>query len=278
MGGAMALHLHRAGGRVVAWNRSPERGIALRKEGVSVVPDLATLAGQCSVIMLCVNRSEDVREVLSQMVPVALPGTLIVDHSTISPVNAKAIHQELQTAGLRFVDAPITGGSVGAQNGTLTVFLGGDERDTTEAAEIIRPYSKRAERVGGPGAGQMAKMVNQIAVGAALLGLCEALSFAEKAGLDLAQMRDMVGGGAGGSWAFEHYGPKILRRDWTPGFSVKNQRKDFGYCFEAARAIDAALPSTRLADELLAKLDNPEQAELATVALYEAMLKMSSEA
>jgi 3-hydroxyisobutyrate dehydrogenase len=172
------------------------------------------------------------------------------------------------------VDAPITGGSMGAQKGQLTIFLGGEEGDCAEAAEIVKPYAKRAERVGGPGAGQMAKMANQIAVAGNLLSLCESLSFAKKAGLDLAQIKDLVGGGAGGSWAFENYGPKVLQRDWSPGFSVKNQRKDFGYCAEAAGEIDAAIPGTLLVDRLLAQLEESGRGEEATCALFEVLERM----
>ena len=123
----------------------------------------------------------------------------------------------------------------------------------------------------------MAKMVNQIAVGGALIGLCESLAFAEKAGLDVRQMHSMVGGGAGGSWAFENYGTKVLNRDWSPGFSIKNQRKDFGYCDEAARAIDAAIPATHLVDALLARLQDGGHEEWATAALFEEMLRSGAD-
>jgi 3-hydroxyisobutyrate dehydrogenase-like beta-hydroxyacid dehydrogenase len=117
------------------------------------------------------------------------------------------------------------------------------------------------------------KMANQIAVGGALLALCECLSFAKKAGLDISQARELIGGGAAGSWAFENYGPKILTEDWSPGFSVKNQRKDFGYCREAALQIDAAIPGTDLVDRLLESVDDPEWT---TAALYEVILKMGA--
>jgi 3-hydroxyisobutyrate dehydrogenase-like beta-hydroxyacid dehydrogenase len=178
---------------------------------------------------------------------------------------------------MRFIDAPVTGGSVGAQNGTLTIFCGGDETDIEEAKPVLAAYGKTVERVGGPGAGQLTKMANQIAVGGALLALCESLSFAEKAGLDIAQTRDLISRGAAGSWAMDNYGPKILAHDWSPGFSVKNQRKDFGYCIEAARAAGAAIPGTVLVDRLLEVLQDEGKGELATTALYEAMLAMDFE-
>ncbi|RYG46292.1 NAD(P)-dependent oxidoreductase, partial [bacterium] len=178
-------------------------------------------------------------------------------------------HERVKEHGLRFVDAPVTGGSLGAQNGTLVVFLGGSESDCAEAAEIVAPYAKRAERVGGPGAGQSMKMANQIAVGGALLGLCESLALAARSGLDVRQARDMIGSGAGGSWAFEHYGPRMLDENWEPGFSIKNQRKDFGYVFAAAEALGMPVPGTEACDAWLAKLDLAGMGEDATYRLYE---------
>lgn len=273
----MAGHLLKAGHKVTVWNRTASKSEPLRAAGASVAGSLAELASAADVVFLCVNRSEDVRECLEGLMPEAKPQTLFVDHSTIAPPAAQAIQAELAQKGFRFVDAPVTGGSVGAEKGQLTIFLGGEEPDVAEALELVQAYAKRAERVGGPGSGQMAKMANQIAVGGALLALCETLSFAQKAGLDVTQIRSLVGGGSGGSWAFENYGPKILNHDWSPGFSIKNQRKDFGYCAEAASEIDAAIPCTKLTDSLLKRLDDAGHGEWTTAALFEEMLRMGAQ-
>jgi len=274
----MAGHLLSAGNEVTVWNRTRSKAESLGVKGARIAETLAEVAQNSDIVFLCVNRSEDVRECLDGLLEGAAPGTLFVDHSTIAPPAAAEIAAALKEKGHRFVDAPVTGGSMGAQKGQLTIFLGGEEADAAEALEAIRPYTKRAERVGDPGAGQMAKMANQIAVGGALLALCETLSFAKKAGLDVKQIHSLVGGGAGGSWAFENYGPKILNEDWTPGFSIKNQRKDFGYCDEAAREIDAALPGTHVVDELLSRLEAAGHGELTTALLYEEILRMGAEA
>jgi 3-hydroxyisobutyrate dehydrogenase-like beta-hydroxyacid dehydrogenase len=223
-----------------------------------------------------VNRSEDVRSVLDGLIQGAKPGSMFVDHSTILPDDAKTFANELADSGFRFVDAPITGGSMGAQKGQLTIFMGGSQQDIDELMPIMSAYAKRAERVGGNGSGQLAKMVNQIAVGGALLALCESLSFAKKAGLDVRQVRELVSGGAGGSWAFDNYGEKILNEDWSPGFSVKNQRKDLGYCIRAAEAVNACIPGTRLVDDLLAPLEEQGHGEWTTAALYAQLLSMGS--
>jgi 3-hydroxyisobutyrate dehydrogenase-like beta-hydroxyacid dehydrogenase len=202
------------------------------------------------------------------MLPAAHAGTLFIDHSTIAPQVSEEFGKSLASKGFRFVDAPITGGSMGAQAGKLTIFLGGAEGDVAEALEIIKAYTKRAERVGPSGAGQWMKMANQIAVGGALAGLCECLNFAQKAGLDISQAKDLIGGGAGGSWAFDNYGPKILNNDWSPGFTVVNQRKDFAYCAEAAKSIEAAIPVTLVLDQCLGELESSGRGELTTAALY----------
>ncbi len=274
MGGPMVGHLLKLGRTVAVWNRTPAKTQPLKDQGCEVAATLEDLAARCGVVFLCVGRTEDVQECVNAMLPHSPPNALFIDHSTISPEGARQIHADANAQGRRFIDAPITGGSVGAQNGTLTIFCGGNEADIEEARPLLNCYAKRVERVGGPGAGQMAKMANQIAVGGALLALCESLSFAKKAGLDVAQIRELVGGGAGGSWAFENYGPKIISQDWSPGFSVKNQRKDFGYCLEAADKVDAALPGTQLVDQLLSLLEEEGHGEWTTAALYEIMLRM----
>jgi len=274
MGGPMAAHLSRAGHPVIVWNRSPGKGQAAVEASARRAESLEELAAECDVIFLCVRGSEDVREMAERIVAVAKPGTLVVDHSTIAPAAAIEIGQMLTERGLRFVEGPITGGSMGAQAGTLTVFLGGAEADVEEALPYIRAYSKVAERVGGPGAGQTMKLANQIAVGGALMALCETLAFAQKAGLDLRKTRDLIGSGAGGSWAFQHYGEKILNHDWTPGFSVLNQRKDFGYVVDRARELDAFVPGSLLCDRYLAKLEEVGRGEDTTAALFEIMAEM----
>lgn len=272
MGAPMAGHLLRAGRQLRVWNRTASKAEPLRKQGAEVASSLRELSEACEVVFLCVNRTEDVESCLREMFDTARHGTLFVDHSTIAALAAERLHGACKARLCRFVDAPITGGSAGAQNGTLTIFCGGTPEDVADALPFMGAYAKKAERVGGPGAGQMMKMANQIAVAGALLALCESMAFAKKAGLNLAQAHEMIGGGAAGSWAFENYGPKILNEDWSPGFSVANQRKDLAYCMESARAIDVAVPGVELVDGLLARLVGRESQT--TAALYDALLQM----
>lgn len=269
MGEPMAGHLIAAGRTTAVWNRTAGKADRLKGLGAEVKASIEDLARDCQTICVCVNRSEDVKEVCDRIAAAAAPGTLVIDHSTIDPKAAVAIHATLKSKGIRFVDAPITGGSAGAQAGALTIFVGGEESDGKEAIEAVQPYAKRAEWVGGPGKGQWMKLANQIAVAGALGGLCECLAFAEKAGLRLEQAKDMIGSGAGGSWAFNNYGPKILASDWSPGFSIDNQRKDFGYCASAANSVGASIPVTAIVDSMLEDLQDEGRGQEATTALFD---------
>ncbi len=272
MGAPMAGHLLRAGHDLTVWSRTPGKAEAI---GTAVAASLHDMGAHCEIVFLCVNRTEDVRDCASEL---ALGGKveLIVDHSTILPAGARSIRDELGQRGIGFVDAPITGGSMGAQKGQLTIFCGGDEAQIERAKPYLAAYAKRAERVGPSGAGQMMKVANQIAVGGALIALCESLAFAKKAGLDVAQTRELLAGGAAGSWAFENYGPKILAEDWSPGFTIANQVKDFEYCLDTAVELEAAIPATTLVDELLQEMMEEGDAGLTTAALYRKLLEMGA--
>lgn len=277
MGKPMAMHLRNAGWPVMVWNRTPGKTDALLQCGARVAATLKDLGSVCDVIISCVGGTDDVKGCLAELTQTAKPGTLFIDHSTIAPEGAKQIHEGLTTKGFRFIDAPITGGSMGAQKGQLTIFCGGSSEDIDEALEILKAYAKRAERVGGPGDGQLMKAVNQIAVGGALIGLCESLAFAKKAGLDVNQAKDIVGSGAAGSWAFDNYGPKVLAEDWSPGFSVKNQLKDFRYCLETAKEIGAAIPGTDVVKKYLQMLEDEGHGEWTTAALYAKLLELRAQ-
>ncbi len=278
MGGPMADHVFLAGFPLAVWSRTPAKLKRFNDEGVAIAQSLEILGAASDIVCLCVNRTQDVMECLEELTRLARPDTLFVDHSTILPSAARQIHADLRARGFRFVDAPVTGGSMGAQKGHLTIFCGGESIDIEDARPVMNCYSKRAERVGGPGAGQMMKAANQIAVCGSLIGLCEALSFADKAGLDLVQTRELVGSGAAASWAFENYGPKILERDWSPGFTVDNQEKDLQYCERAAQELGAAIPAARLVHRLLKEMQQDGDGGLTTAALFEKLSKMGGEA
>lgn len=275
IGSRMAAHLLQSGERLSVYNRTPERTAPLVQLGAVRATSLRDLAASCDVIFTCVSRTEDVQSVLTEMAPFASPNTLFVDHSTIAPAAAKSLHDQLTANGLRFMDAPVTGGEKGAIEGTLTVFCGGNESDFLRAEPFIRTYARTARLVGPSGSGQMMKMANQISVALCVLATCECLVFCEKAGLDLKESVDLIGDGAGSSWSLINYGPKIAQRDWSPGFSVALQQKDLAYALQTARDLGVALPGTALTHQLFAALENQGRGNQATPALFEIIEELS---
>lgn len=265
----MARHLVESRWDVVVWNRTASKAEALRAAGATVAGSTRELASECSQIGICVSRSEDVVEVVQAMKPSAQKATLFIDHSTIAPSVAKQVGEELRADGFRFMDAPLTGGEKGAIDGSLTIFCGGSQEDFDDAKEMLACYGKNVRRVGPIGSGQMMKMANQISVALCVLGMSECLVFAEKAGLELAEAIELIGSGAGGSWSMTNYGPKVLARDWSPGFAVELQQKDLAYALAAAREIGVSLPGTALTHQLFAALENAGRAGEATPALFE---------
>lgn len=271
MGAPMAGHLATAGHQTLIWNRTPGKDSLPISKGASPA-SLEEIAQSCPIICLCLGRTEDVRQIVEKLLKSTKTGALIIDHSTIAPAGALEIAQLCRSHSAEFLDAPITGGSAGAINGTLTIFCGGSPESFAQAEPILQAYGRRVAHVGSSGKGQLMKMANQIAVGGALIGLCESLAFAKKAGLDLATTRELLNTGSAGSWAFENYGPKILENDHTPGFSVKNQRKDFGYCMNSADELGLKIPLTELTDSLLAHLTAAGREEEATSALFDVLV------
>lgn len=264
MGSRMAGHLAKAG-EVIVWNRTPSRS-----EGFdSVASSPAELARRCDQVFICVSRTEDVREVLYAMAPALRPGMTIVDHSTIEPSAAREMAENLAVQGVGFVDAPVTGGEKGAIDGTLTIFCGGSLADFEKALPFMEAYGKKIRLVGPPGSGQMMKMANQVSVVGCVLAMAECLAFADRAGLDMAETIDLVGSGAGGSWSLTNYGPKVLARDWSPGFSIDLQQKDLHYALDAARAMGLSLPGATLIEQLFASLQRQGRGGEATPALFE---------
>lgn len=275
MGLPMAGHLLEKGNKVVVWNRTPSRAEPLRAKGAIVANDVGQLASECEMIMICVSRTEDVEEVIDKMLPHAASGTLFVDHSTIEPAGARRIGKRVAEKGMRFVDAPLTGGEKGAIAGTLTIFCGGSKKDFDDAKPLLNCYAKNAALVGPLGSGQMMKMANQISVALSVLAMSECLVFAEKAGLDLRESLELIGSGAGGSWSMANYGPKVLERDWSPGFAVELQQKDLVYALRAARELGVSLPGTALTHQLFSVLENSGRGGQATPALFEVIEQMA---
>jgi len=237
MGRGMARNLLKAGFEVHVWNRTPGRMDELATEGAVKAADPAGVASRCEIVMICVSDTPDVQAVIfgpRGIIEGAKPGALVIDLSTISPQATRDIASRLQEIGAHTIDAPVSGGSEGAAQGTLTLMVGGGAEDVERAMPFFRAIGKRITHVGDHGAGQMVKLVNQILVVGHAMAMSEALLFAQAGGLDLQKTLEAVSAGAAGSWMLSNRGPQILQRDWRPGFMIDLQQKDVRLVLSAA--------------------------------------------
>ena len=249
MGRGMTHNLLKAGHKVTVWNRTAARMDEFAAAGAQTASSPAELAAHCDVILVCVSDTPDVEEVLFGENSVSAgikSGALVVDHSTISPQKTVEMAKQLNTQGVAYLDAPISGGSEGAKNGTLSIMVGGEAVDFERAMPILQAYGKTITHVGAQGAGQMAKLVNQILVVVNQLAASEALLFAQAGGLDLAKTIDAVKGGAAGSWMLANRGPQMIVRDFHPGFTIDLQQKDLRLVLEAADEMGIPLIATSM--------------------------------
>ena len=262
MGAPMAGHLARAGHQVTVYNRTTSKSIAWCAEHTSAgavkhaqTPRLA--AQGASLVFCCVGNDDDLRSVTlgaDGAFAGMEPGAIFVDHTTASAEVARELHGAARTLGLKFIDAPVSGGQAGAQNGQLTVLCGGDPAAFAVAAPVMKAYARACTLLGASGAGQLAKMVNQICVVGLLQGLAEGLAFGESAGLDMAQVLGAIGQGAAQSWQMQQRGPTMLAGQFDLGFAVDLMRKDLGLVLDEARQNGAQLPVTALVDQFYADL------------------------
>lgn len=249
MGHAMAHNLLRAGYPLTVWNRTPGRGQALAAAGATEGQSPADVAARSSVILICVSDTPDVEEVIrgeNGIIHGATAGSLVIDCSTISPQATRTLAHALSERGVHMLDAPVSGGSEGARNGTLSIMVGGDEAQFERALPILQAMGRTITHVGPHGAGQMVKLVNQILVVVTMQAVSEALLFAQAGGLDLERTLAAVGGGAAGSWMLNNRGPQVIRRDWRPGFTIDLQQKDLRLVLDAADEMGMPLPATAL--------------------------------
>jgi 3-hydroxyisobutyrate dehydrogenase len=253
MGAAMAANLARAGFQVSAWNRTPGRAPDLGELGVTVASTPAEAASTAEMVVVCVSDTPDVEAVLfgpDGVVEGAKPGTLVIDCSTIAPSGSWDFAARLRERDLRMVDAPVSGGSEGARNATLTIFVGGDERDVEHARPVLNALGRTITHVGPIGAGQAVKAVNQVILSGTYLGVAEGIVLAIKAGLDVEQVVAALGGGAAQSWVLANRAGRMIDNDYPLGFKVALHRKDLAIALELAAQLGAALPVSALAAQL----------------------------
>lgn len=252
MGYPMAGHLQKAGHDVCVYNRSPEKSEKWQAEfsgNMAKTPALA--AKECEIVFCCVGNDDDVRQVVlgEQGILSGMPeGSILVDHTTASANIARELAEIAIKQGQHFLDAPVSGGQAGAENGLLTVMVGGNEDDFAKVQPVMDAYARFSQLMGDVGSGQIAKMVNQICFVNTVQGLAEGLNFAQKAGLDTDKLLDTIGKGAAGSWQMDNRGKTMCAREFDFGFAVDWVRKDLAIAFEEAEKLGADLTVTKQLD------------------------------
>ena len=251
MGYPMAGHLKKAGHDVVVFNRTPSRALQWVAEfGARALPTPAEIAAESAVVFVCVGNDDDVRQVMlgeNGVLDGAHNDLIVVDHTTTSAQLARDMYQSCAAHGVAYVDAPVSGGQAGAENGALSVMCGSvDQSVFDQVAPIVDAYSRACVRMGGVGSGQLTKMVNQICIAGVLEGLSEGLVFAENAGLDPHAVVDVISQGAAQSWQMHNRGHTMADDQFDFGFAVEWMVKDLRYCLEEADRNGTALPGTEM--------------------------------
>ncbi len=279
MGSPMCGHLLAAGFPVKVFNRTKERALALVEQGAEWCASPAAAAEGVDVVVTIVGYPADVRQVMlgeEGVLTTAAERTTIVDMTTSEPQLAQEIFASAAAKGISSLDAPVSGGDVGARNASLVIMVGGRQEAFDTALPVFQRLGKVVTYEGGPGAGQHTKMVNQIAIASGMIGVCEALLYASRAGLDVAKVIETISPGAAGSWSLANYGPRALRGDFEPGFKIDHFIKDLGIALEEARRMKLALPGLALADQLYIAAAAEGRGQRGTHALLLALAQLSS--
>ena len=258
MGFPMAGHLAAHGHAVTVFNRTPARAeLWLGTQQGRSAPTPAAAAGGAEYVFTCVGNDQDLLEVTlgaQGVLATMSPGSVLIDNTTASADAARRLYQAAKERGVYFLDAPVSGGQAGAENGKLTVMVGGDQEAFAGAEAVIAPFARAVTYMGPAGAGQLTKMVNQICIAGLVQALSEGLAFAEKAGLDGQRVIDVLSKGAAQSWQMENRGRTMLERKFDYGFAVDWMRKDLAICFAEAQRNGSSLPVTQLVDQFYAEV------------------------
>jgi 3-hydroxyisobutyrate dehydrogenase len=243
MGAHMARNLQRAGLLAAIWNRTSDKAVALAAELHCIAAtNPADLAQHCDVMVLCVSADQDVLAVIDALYAGLRNGQLIIDCSTVSAATARAVAERLASAGVDFMDCPVSGGVEGARDGTLAIMCGGSDASFTLAQPALTAMGRTVTHFGPVGAGQAAKATNQIMCAGIIEAVSEAMAFAKANGLPLDKLVATLGKGAGSSWYFVHRAPNMIRESYPPGFRVRLHAKDLRICHDMAAAFDVQLP------------------------------------
>ena len=257
MGAPMAGHLLKAGHEVIVWNRTEAKSDAwVETYGGAKASTPAEAVATSDFVFSCLGDDPDVMVVYEEVIPAAREGMVLVDHTTASAHLARSLYDRALAEGAMFVDAPVSGGQAGAENGQLTIMCGGADEAFAAAAPIMDAYAKQMTHIGGPGAGQQAKMVNQICIAGIVQGLSEGLAFAQNAGLDPAKVIEAISKGAAQSWQMENRWETMVNGKFDYGFAIDWMRKDLRIALEEARANGSKLPVAALVDQFYADVQD----------------------
>jgi 3-hydroxyisobutyrate dehydrogenase len=278
MGSSMAGHLMTAGFAMTVYNRSQSKAESLLAKGAAWAASPRALAEASDVVFAIVGFPSDVREVMlgaNGALAGSKAGNILVDMTTSEPSLAVEIFDAAKAKGVQSVDAPVSGGDVGAKNAALSIMIGGDKDVVESLAPCWNAMGKTIVHQGGPGAGQHTKMVNQILIASNMIGVCEALLYGYKAGLDLPTVLQSVGSGAAGSWSLSNLGPRIMNNNFDPGFFVEHFIKDMGIALDEAKRMGLCLPGLALSNQLYLSLKAQGHGRDGTHALELALAKMA---
>ncbi|WP_243298772.1 NAD(P)-dependent oxidoreductase [Bacillus litorisediminis] len=271
MGQSMANRLLNEYGELFIYTRSKNKAETLIEKGASWCSSPKEVAGQSQLIITMVGYPKDVEELYlgeEGLIKHAQPGTIFIDMTTSKPELAERIYQAAKNSGHSSLDAPVSGGDIGAREGTLSIMAGGDKATFEEALPVLQIMGKNIMYQGEAGSGQHTKMCNQIAIATNMIGVCEALVYGQKAGLDLEQVLKSISGGAAGSWSLSNLAPRILSNNFEPGFYIKHFIKDMGIALEEARRMELNLPGLSLSLDMYQSLAEKGYGEKGTQALY----------
>lgn len=274
------MNLLKAGFPLTVWNRTPSKMEPLLEAGAEGADSPREVAERSDIVIAIVTDSHDVEEVLlgpNGVIHGAKSGAIVIDMSTISPAVTRRIAAELAEKGVRMLDAPVSGGAIGARNGTLSIMVGGEAETFQECLPVFQAMGETITHVGGHGDGQTVKLCNQILVGLNMLAVAEALMFASKAGVDLEKTFAAVSGGAAGSWQLTNNGARLLKGDLEPGFKVKDYLKDLRLIEETASEIKMPLIGTSIVYQLFRGLDAEGLRDKGTQAVIKAVENLAGE-
>lgn len=271
MGKSMAGHLLKAGYAVLVYTRSQEKALELLHSGAKWRGTVAEIAKDSDVVITMVGYPKDVEEVYlgeQGLVALAKPGTYLIDMTTSSPLLARRIYDAAKTRGLMALDAPVSGGDIGAREARLAIMAGGDQEAYAAMKPIFELLGKNIILQGGAGAGQHTKMCNQIAIASNMIGVCEAMAYAKKAGLDVERVLESIATGAAGSWSLSNLGPRIIAGNYAPGFYIKHFIKDMSIALQSAQDMGLKIPGLELAKQLYEQLAEEGEENSGTQALF----------